>query len=175
MAERRVISYLINTLLSKYFEQVDTEQIDNANILSHFVGGSDGISVKLQNCKIKSDALLTITGDKNLPIEIVYGKLLKFEAKISSLFEAKAKIVLDGLHLLLKSVNLTNLTDTPQKVQELQIQAQRKIDQIKENLLKNLEKRIERVYQKKRTREGLFFKSNRNYNHKHYQKCSSRN
>ena len=115
---RRLLTRVINSCLNKYFEQVETSQINNVSLLSYW--GSNGIEVKVQKAKLKRDALVSLTSRTDFPLKINEGRLDTFEVQISDVKNAKARIILDGLYILLEPVDVRNAANDPDKIKKIQ-------------------------------------------------------
>ena len=142
---RRLLTRVINSCLNKYFEQVETSQINNVSLLSYW--GSNGIEVKVQKAKLKRDALVSLTSRTDFPLKINEGRLDTFEVQISDVKNAKARIILDGLYILLEPVDVRNAANDPDKIKKIQEEAFERILSLKEHILTELDNQVDNVIQ----------------------------
>ena len=137
---RRILTRVINSCLNKYFEQVETNQVNNVSLLSYW--GSGGLEVKVENAKLKRDALVSLTSRTDFPLKINEGRLDSFEVQISDVKNAKAQIILNGLYILLEPVDVRNAANDPDKIKQIQAEAFDRILSLKEHILSELENQI---------------------------------
>lgn len=152
---RRILTRVINSCLNKYFEEVETNQVNNVSLLSYW--GSGGLEVKVEKAKLKRDALVSLTSRTDFPLKINEGRLDTFEVQISDVKNAKAKILLNGLYILLEPVDVRNAASDPEKIKQIQSEAFERILALKEHILTELENQISNEVQTEA--EGGYFAS----------------